>query len=57
MKDYSLIKTEKRLVAIFMIGAMSFLILFEAFFIGIRIIFENKFQKDNFLSQTQVINE
>ena len=56
MKDYSLIKTERKLISIFMIGAMSFLILFEAFFIGIRIIFENQFQKNNFIEQVQVIS-
>jgi hypothetical protein len=45
MKYTSLLATERKLVLIFVIGAFSFLLVFEAFFIGTRVILENKFQR------------
>ncbi|MFZ2336825.1 MAG: hypothetical protein WAW59_00670 [Patescibacteria group bacterium] len=51
VKDSSLLQTERRLISIFVIGAFTFLLFFEAFFIGTRLILENQFQKEEFISQ------
>lgn len=55
--DSSLLQTERRLISIFVIGAFTFLLLFEAFFIGTRLILENQFQKEEFISQIKWIIE
>jgi signal transduction histidine kinase len=55
--DSSLLQTERRLISIFVIGAFAFLLLFEAFFIGTRLILENQFQKEEFVSQIKWIIE
>lgn len=56
-KASSLIQTERKLILIFVIGAFSFLLLFEAFFIGMRLILEERFQRDEFITQTQWVDE
>lgn len=57
VKDSSLLQTERRLISIFVIGAFTFLLFFEAFFIGTRLILENQFQKEEFISQIKWIVE
>ncbi len=47
----SLDSTEKKLTRIFVIGALLFLLVFEAFFIGARLFLENRFQKEEFMTQ------
>ncbi len=44
----TLISTERRLVTIFIAWAFLFLVLFEAFFLSTRFIFENRFSKNIF---------
>lgn len=48
-------KTEQKLILIFVIGSFLFLILFEAFFIGTRLVLENQFQKEEFMNQIEAI--
>jgi hypothetical protein len=50
-KDTSLLQTERRLISIFVIGAFTFLLLFEAFFIGTRLILEERYQKEEFIRE------
>jgi signal transduction histidine kinase len=57
MKASSLLSTERKLILIFVIGAFSFLLIFEAFFIGMRLILEERFQRDEFITQTQWVDE
>lgn len=56
-KDSSLLQTERRLISIFVIWAFTFLLLFEAFFIGTRLILEERYQKEEFVSQIKWIIE
>lgn len=56
-KDTSLLQTERRLISIFVIWAFTFLLLFEAFFIGTRLILEERYQKEEFVSQIKWIVE
>jgi CHASE3 domain sensor protein len=51
MQNSSLLSTERKLILIFVIGAFSFLLIFEAFFIGTRVVLENSFQTADFESQ------
>jgi CHASE3 domain sensor protein len=51
MQNSSLVSTERKLILIFVIGAFSFLLIFEAFFIGTRVVLENGFQRSDFESQ------
>jgi hypothetical protein len=51
MQNSSLLSTERKLILIFVIGAFSFLLIFEAFFIGTRLVLENQFQRSDFESQ------
>lgn len=48
MKQESLISTERRLVILFVGWAFIFLTIFEGFFLGTRLIFENQIQDDFF---------
>lgn len=56
-KDSSLLRTERRLISIFVIWAFTFLLLFEAFFIGTRLILEDRFQKEEFIGDIKWIIE
>jgi signal transduction histidine kinase len=54
MQNSSLLSTQRKLILIFVIGAFSFLLIFEAFFIGTRVVMENNFQTADF--ETQIVS-
>jgi len=55
--DISLHRTKNRLVWLFVIWALLFLFVFEVFFITTRVILEDRFQKEEFVTQIRSLIE